>query len=282
MNRWLLLALILTTFCGSASAVVTRFVPRSFLAQKTPRINHASSGPSTASTNACAVQITRAERAHGIPGNLMQAISKVESGRRNSQGTMEAWPWTVNAEGKGYYYDTKAEALAGVKELQAQGVKSIDVGCMQVNLYHHPKAFNDLEAAFDPAQNVRYAAQFLKNLNNQHNDWDTAVAHYHSATPAHHIPYHGKVMAMWDKDGSKPGIRAAQRRSKPTFHAAARSKPKTVKPRTVASTKNGSVILAAANRPIVRKIVRNAGHGARPLIVKGGSQSVRRIATSSK
>lgn len=282
MNCWLPLALILTTFYGSALAAVTRFVPRSFLAQKTPRINHPYSGSTTISKGACSVHIARAEQAHGIPTNLMQAISKVESGRRNGQGIPEAWPWTVNAEGKGYYYDTKAEALAGVKELQAQGVKSIDVGCMQVNLYHHPDAFINLDTAFDPAQNVRYAAQFLKNLNNQHKDWGKAVAHYHSATPAHHIPYHGKVMAMWDKNDSKSGFKAPQRRSRPNIHAARSSKPKTVKPRTVASTKNGSVILAAANGPILRKVIRNAGRGARPLIVKGGIQSVRRIPTSSR
>lgn len=91
--------------------------------------------------------------------------------------------------------------------MQAQGIESIDVGCMQVNLRHHPDAFKDLDAAFDPAQNVKYAAQFLSRLNHQQGTWHKAVAHYHSATPLHHIPYQRKVLAVWNKEkGGYPGI----------------------------------------------------------------------------
>jgi len=52
-----------------------------------------------------------------------------------------AWPWTINAQGKGQFFKTKAEAVKAIKNLQAQGVKSIDVGCMQINLSYHGKAF---------------------------------------------------------------------------------------------------------------------------------------------
>ena len=41
---------------------------------------------------------------------------------------------------------------------RAQGARSIDVGCMQVNLLHHADAFASLEQAFDPVANARYAA----------------------------------------------------------------------------------------------------------------------------
>src|SRR5690606_36281718 len=68
---------------------------------------------------------------------------------------------------------------------------------MQVNLLHHPNAFPSLNAAFNPAQNVAYAAQFLKDLFTAHGSWEMAVAHYHSATPKYHIPYKQKVLALW-------------------------------------------------------------------------------------
>jgi len=60
------------------------------------------------------------------------------------------WPWTINAEGQGPYFATRAEAISAVQRLQEQGVRSIDVGCMQVNLLHHPQAFATMEQAFDP------------------------------------------------------------------------------------------------------------------------------------
>ena len=74
-----------------------------------------------------------------VPPQLLAAIGRVESGRRDPvTGVWGAWPWTINAEGSGSYFDTKAEAIQAVQALQARGVRSIDVGCMQVNLMHHP------------------------------------------------------------------------------------------------------------------------------------------------
>ena len=68
--------------------------------------------------------------------------------------------------------------------LQAQGMRSIDVGCMQVNLMHHPNAFASLDAAFDPVANALYAARFLNTLYGISGSWVKATAAYHSQTPA--------------------------------------------------------------------------------------------------
>lgn len=180
---------------GAAPAVSKNFMVR-------PQPSKATS--QTHSQNACSVHIAAAEQRHKMPANLMQAVAKVESGKATKTSGVVAWPWTVNAEGKGFFYKSKAEAIRAVKEMQAQGIESIDVGCMQVNLRHHPDAFRSLDAAFDPAENVKYAADFLSRLNHQHGTWHKAVAHYHSATPLHHIPYQRKVMAVWNKE--KGGI----------------------------------------------------------------------------
>jgi soluble lytic murein transglycosylase-like protein len=56
-------------------------------------------------------------------------------------------------------------------------VRNIDVGCMQVNLGYHGKAFADLEAAFDPATNVAYAARFLSELFSKRRSWALAVGY---------------------------------------------------------------------------------------------------------
>ncbi len=119
-----------------------------------------------------------------VPDKLLPSIARVESGRLDATtGKVRPWPWTINVEGVGYFFDSKSEVIAAVQALQAKGKRSIDVGCMQVNLMHHPKAFADLEAAFDPGTNARYAVKFLTALYQQTRDWPLATAWYHSSTP---------------------------------------------------------------------------------------------------
>lgn len=136
------------------------------------------------------------EIAQGIPANLIRAISNVESGK-SSGSTITPWPWTINVEGKGYMFKTKAEAIKAVEKFQKKGLTSIDVGIMQVNLHHHPKAFANLHEAFDPQLNIAYAAKFLKQLFLQHRSWHKAICHYHSASPKHYNAYKQKVLKQW-------------------------------------------------------------------------------------
>lgn len=152
----------------------------------------------------CQSAIAAAERGTGVPPGLMAAIGVVESGRRDETGRAAAYPWTINAEGVGSFYTTKAEAIAAVVALRAQGVRSIDVGCMQVNLMHHGSAFATLEEAFDPGANARYAATFLQRLLVQTGSWPAATAGYHSLTPELGEPYARKVLAIW-RSGPTPG-----------------------------------------------------------------------------
>ena len=154
----------------------------------------------------CRPAIGAAEKAAAIPPQLMAAIGRVESGRLDpATGAMQPWPWTINAEGQGSYYDTKAQAIAAVRALQARGLRSIDVGCMQVNLMHHPTAFASLEEAFDPASNTAYAARLLTELHAQSGDWPRAAALYHSATPELAAAYQRSVMAVWPDERRRVG-----------------------------------------------------------------------------
>jgi hypothetical protein len=149
----------------------------------------------------CRAAIRAAEQAFGVPDQLLAAIGRVESGRRDpATGQIGPWPWTINAEGQGYVFDTKAQAIAAVMALQAQNVRSIDVGCLQVNLMYHPEAFASLDAAFDPVTNATYAARFLTQLYGQTNDWNKAAANYHSATPEIGADYQRKVLAAWPEE----------------------------------------------------------------------------------
>ena len=144
----------------------------------------------------CNGAIAAAARTHAAPPGLLGAIGQVESGRRDPlTGMVAPWPWTIDVEGEGHLYDTEAEAIAAVRSFQTAGRRSIDVGCMQVNLLQHPDAFPTLEAAFDPTINARYAADLLSRLRTGVSDWMQAAGLYHSATPALAAPYRARVSA---------------------------------------------------------------------------------------
>lgn len=152
----------------------------------------------------CTQNFPTQERAQSIPNHLLAAISSTESGRwHKGLGMALPWPWTANVEGKGYYYDSKAEAIAGVQEHMRRGARSIDVGCMQVNLKHHAKAFRNLNEAFDPAMNVAYAAKFLRTNYNDLGDWIKATAAYHSRTAKYGNAYLARIEKSWNRIVSK-------------------------------------------------------------------------------
>jgi hypothetical protein len=159
----------------------------------------------------CRAAIAEAERGANLPRGLLQAIGRVESGRRDPEtGQFAPWPWTINAEGEGKYFPTREAAIAHVRQLQARGVRIIDVGCMQVNLHHHPNAFASLEQAFDPLTNARYAARFLTELNGGRADWRQAAGHYHSQTPERAGPYREQVLAAWEQEARHAGDSSAE------------------------------------------------------------------------
>ncbi|MGI4799781.1 MAG: lytic transglycosylase domain-containing protein [Janthinobacterium lividum] len=146
----------------------------------------------------CQQATASAEHDTGVPDQLLGAISRVETGRYDRDaGGVRAWPWTINAQGIGHYYESKAAAVQAARDFQAAGVRSIDVGCMQINLMYHPEGFASLDQAFDPVGNAVYAARFLTDLFHQTGSWPHAAAAYHSQTPDLGIDYQRKVLEAW-------------------------------------------------------------------------------------
>ena len=146
----------------------------------------------------CQAATAAAELSTGVPNQLLGAISRVETGRFDpNAGGVRAWPWTINAQGQGHYYESKADAVAAARAFQAAGIQSIDVGCMQINLMYHPGGFSSLEEAFDPHANAAYSARFLTDLFHQTGSWPHAAAAYHSQTPNLGVDYQNKVLEAW-------------------------------------------------------------------------------------
>jgi len=151
----------------------------------------------------CAEAVRAAEARHSLPSGLLFAISQVESGRPDAaKRRLEPWPWTVQAEDKSFYFDSKAEAVQWVRDAMARGVDSIDTGCLQVNLFFHPRAFATLDDAFDPRHNADYAARFLLQLYASTGDWRKATGFYHSQTTMLAIPYEDRVERRLNEVGA--------------------------------------------------------------------------------
>lgn len=149
----------------------------------------------------CHFHAAKVERQHAIPMHMLRALTTHESGKWDKKLKEKvAWPWTIHARGRGYHFETKEEAIQKVKSLNKRGIKSIDVGCMQVNLYFHAKAFKSLEDAFDPKKNLEYAVLYLGKHYERYGSWTRAVARYHSGKSTKGKRYLNKVMTVWKED----------------------------------------------------------------------------------
>ncbi|WP_420403866.1 transglycosylase SLT domain-containing protein [Nisaea sp.] len=155
------------------------------------------SGASETSDRMCANATRHAEGEHRIPRHLLFAISLKETGRWNDERQESfTWPWTVTSGGEGRHFPHKIAAMAEVRRLLAKGITNIDVGCMQINLHYHGKAFDSLEEAFDPDRNTEYAARFLTELKQRHGSWRDAIEHYHSGNETRGRTYRHAVSRL--------------------------------------------------------------------------------------
>ena len=149
----------------------------------------------------CLRYVRGTERAQQIPQGLLTAIAYIESGRQAGPGNrLVPWPWTINAAGRSEYFESKQEAVDRTLALLNEGIRSIDVGCMQINLRYHPQAFQSLEEAFDPLSNVSYGAQHLTGLRGSLGSWPAAVERYHSSDNIRREEYRERVLAFWEDD----------------------------------------------------------------------------------
>lgn len=130
----------------------------------------------------CDVAITAAARETGAPPDLLRALALAESGRARG-GDLRPWPWTVNMAGQGYWFDTRAAAEAFVERAHANGTRSFDIGCLQINHRWHRAAFASPAQMFEPTRNAAYAARFLVRLRSEFGSWEAAAGAYHSRSP---------------------------------------------------------------------------------------------------
>lgn len=137
--------------------------------------NAATAFAASAPPATCEREITGAARRYDIPLAVFYAVGLNETGVR---GRLQ--PFAMNIDGRAVIPSNLMEALEGFRRAKAGGARMIDIGCMQINHHYHAARFRSLEAMFDPAQNVDYAARFLRELKAREHTWTMAVARYNA------------------------------------------------------------------------------------------------------
>lgn len=151
----------------------------------------------------CDQAALRASAETGVPVSVLQAVTRVETGRGGGE-IPEPWPWAVNVAGEGHWFDTADAALAFAFRTFKSGARNFDVGCFQINYRWHGAAFSSIEAMFDPEQNAQYAAEFLRSLFAEFGDWEAAAGAYHSRTKIHADRYKRRFSDLRSRVEGKP------------------------------------------------------------------------------
>jgi hypothetical protein len=145
--------------------------------------------PSCAAPALCDAAAIAAAQETGVPRDILLTLTRVETGRGGSDAAPDPWPWTLNMAGRGVWYHDADTALAAATRAVASGLRNIDIGCFQLNFRWHGSGFASLSAMLSPAQNARYAANFLRDLHDEFGDWTLAAGAFHSRTPRHATRY---------------------------------------------------------------------------------------------
>ncbi|MES2029335.1 MAG: transglycosylase SLT domain-containing protein [Pseudomonadota bacterium] len=119
--------------------------------------------------------MARAARRHNVPLGVLYAVGLSETGRKGMLN-----PYALNVDGRTVLAADLRNAVAHFTEEKAKGARLVDLGCMQINHRYHGGKFPSVEAMFDPARNVDYAARFLKDLREREGNWTMAVARYNA------------------------------------------------------------------------------------------------------
>jgi hypothetical protein len=116
-----------------------------------------------------------------VPASLVYAIATQESRPPNGliEGVNKPWPWTLNCEGKGYFFPTRDAAFDVATKFISSGV-NCDIGLMQISWRYHKERFTSLITALDPVTNIQAGSDYLKELYMKSGSWEYAVGAYHN------------------------------------------------------------------------------------------------------
>ena len=120
----------------------------------------------------------------GVPADILYALSAKETNTSLSDGTYSPWPYSINFNGKSYFFDDYLAYRRACHQLIDSGHVNFDIGPFQVNYRYHKDDVNTIDDLIDIYQNGLVAARIIKRYYKQTGDWITAAGLYHN--PANH------------------------------------------------------------------------------------------------
>ena len=136
-----------------------------------------------------------------IPSAVLYAVALTESGKQvASKGVYRPWPWTLNVAGRGYFFDSRLAAWQALTGWLKDGIRSVDIGLMQVNWHYHEERLGTPWQALDPYHNLRVGAEILQACYTARQDWWASVGCYHApANPQRADQYRRRVLSRWQQ-----------------------------------------------------------------------------------
>ncbi len=115
-----------------------------------------------------------------MPADVLYAVALTESGQTIDHGRFRPWPWTLNVEGKPKRFNSRNAACRELNRQLTQGIRSIDIGIMQINWRWNQQRLRNPCQALLPYTNLHHGAALLKAAYSVKHTWPAAVGHYHS------------------------------------------------------------------------------------------------------
>ncbi len=115
-----------------------------------------------------------------IPADVLYAVALTESGQTIDKGLFRPWPWTLNVAGKPQRFVSRNAACRELQHQLTQGIRSIDIGLMQINWRWNHTRLRSPCRALSPYTNLHHGAALLKAAYSVKQTWPAAVGYYHS------------------------------------------------------------------------------------------------------
>ncbi|MAD89082.1 MAG: hypothetical protein CMK64_05215 [Pseudoalteromonas sp.] len=78
------------------------------------------------------------------------------------KGKPQPWPWTLNVNGRGYWFDSYEEALTKANSALKNGARKLGIGLGQIEWKYHKHRFDGgLAQALKPKENIKAVCSIL-------------------------------------------------------------------------------------------------------------------------
>ncbi|TOG95112.1 lytic transglycosylase domain-containing protein [Vibrio parahaemolyticus] len=113
-----------------------------------------------------------------MPASVLYSLALGESKVRLKSGIVRPWPWTLNVQGKPYFYASFDEACKALQGFLKR-TEMVDIGLTQHNWRWQKRYFRTPCEAFNPRLNLAHAARVLSEGKRKRGNWVAAAGYFH-------------------------------------------------------------------------------------------------------